>query len=105
VAPAPRNFRFQSADNIARRIVESLHEFDPRWKLIPRPAKWRQFGVRAGFVRNQEMLNEKPEAVLAFWDGESRGTKDMIERADRASIPIRLYSSQPARRSVPSELP
>jgi len=44
------------------------------------PAKWDVYGRGAGYIRNKEMA-EKCEALVAFWDGESRGTKHMINEA------------------------
>ena len=42
------------------------------------PAKWDLYGKRAGFLRNEEM-GRFADVLLAFWDGQSRGTKHMIE--------------------------
>ncbi len=55
------------------------------------PADWNTHGKGAGPIRNQRMLDEgTPDIVLAFWDGESRGTLDMITRARRAGIPVEI---------------
>lgn len=55
------------------------------------PADWNKFGRGAGFKRNQQMLTEgKPNLVLAFWDGQSRGTKHMIDLALKAGIPVEV---------------
>lgn len=53
------------------------------------PAQWRRWGRRAGMIRNREML-EHADALVAFWDGESRGTKHMIDIATEAEIEIRI---------------
>lgn len=45
----------------------------------PYPADWDEYGKRAGFIRNEEMAKVGTH-VLAFWDGQSNGTNDMIER-------------------------
>jgi len=51
-------------------------------KLEKYPADWDRYGKRAGFIRNQQMLVEgKPDIVLAYWDGSSKGTKHMIDIA------------------------
>lgn len=42
------------------------------------PADWDTHGKAAGFIRNRQMA-EFADGLLAFWDGESRGTKHMIE--------------------------
>ena len=46
------------------------------------PADWRRYGRAAGPKRNFEMANEA-DAVIAFWDGSSKGTKNMIDIADK----------------------
>lgn len=51
------------------------------------PADWRKYGKRAGFRRNQQMLDEgKPDIVFAFPGG--NGTKDMVKRAKAAGVPV-----------------
>lgn len=55
------------------------------------PAKWLSFGKAAGHIRNKQMLEEgKPDMVLAFWDGVSRGTQNMIEQATKARVPVKV---------------
>jgi hypothetical protein len=56
------------------------------------PADWELYGRRAGFVRNLQMLDQEPDLVLAFWDGESRGTLHTIEEARRRGIPVEVIS-------------
>jgi hypothetical protein len=46
------------------------------------PAKWTQFGKRAGSLRNQEMVNKADRAIF-IWDGESRGTSNCIRMMER----------------------
>jgi hypothetical protein len=43
-------------------------------------ADWEKYGLSAGPIRNQQMA-EYSQQLLALWDGQSTGTKDMIERA------------------------
>ena len=60
------------------------------------PAQWKIYGRGAGPIRNQQMLDEgKPDLVLAFHDDirNSKGTKDMVERAKRAGIKTEVISS------------
>ena len=42
----------------------------------------------AGFRRNEEMAFLGADLCLAFWDGSSKGTLDMMERAAKYGIPI-----------------
>lgn len=51
-------------------------------------ADWT-LGPKAGPIRNREMLKEA-DALIAFWDGESRGTKDMIEIAKKKGLKVRV---------------
>lgn len=43
-------------------------------------ADWDEHGKAAGPIRNQEMA-EYADALIAIWDGESSGTRDMVEKA------------------------
>ena len=42
------------------------------------PAHWDIYGNNAGYIRNAEM-GEYADALIAFWNGKSRGTKHMIQ--------------------------
>lgn len=54
-------------------------------------AQWAKHGKSAGPIRNQRMIDiGKPDLVVAVWDGKSRGTRDMIERAVKAHVPVRI---------------
>lgn len=58
-------------------------------KFTEFPAKWDLYGRRAGPIRNQQMLDEgKPDLVVAFLAPDSRGTKDMIKRAQKAGVEV-----------------
>lgn len=41
---------------------------------------WKQFGKKAGFIRNTDII-ENSDIVIAFWNGESKGTLDSINKA------------------------
>lgn len=53
------------------------------------PADWDKYGKKAGYVRNVEMA-ENADALIAFWDGKSKGTKHMIDIATERNLPIRV---------------
>ena len=53
------------------------------------PADWDKFGKSAGYKRNAQMA-EYADALIAFWDGKSRGTKHMIDLAKRAKLKVRI---------------
>lgn len=53
------------------------------------PADWIQHGKSAGFKRNVQMA-DFADGLLAFWDGQSRGTKHMINTMRRLNKPVRV---------------
>lgn len=55
------------------------------------PAKWKELGKKAGYVRNKEMA-EVSHALIAFWDNKSRGTKHMIDLAKERKLHVRVVS-------------
>ena len=52
--------------------------------------KWAKYGKRAGFVRNERIV-EMVDEVVAFWDGESKGTEHTIGLARESGKPVRVY--------------
>jgi hypothetical protein len=57
-------------------------------EVEPHPAKWGQYGNRAGPIRNQEMADSRPDRAQGFRSaGESRGTDDMTRCLVAAGIP------------------
>lgn len=53
------------------------------------PAQWDRYGRAAGMVRNQQMAWYGTH-LIAFWDGQSPGTKHMIETAKRDGLAVRV---------------
>ena len=54
------------------------------------PAKWDEYGISAGFIRNAEM-GDFADAAIIFWDGESKGTAHMIQAMKFNKKPYWLY--------------
>lgn len=52
-------------------------------------ADWGTHGKAAGPIRNREMA-EYCDAAIIFWDGSSKGTKNMIEEMERVGKPYRI---------------
>jgi len=50
---------------------------------------WKQHGRAAGGVRNLKMANYA-DALLAFWDGKSNGTRNMIEHMRGLGKPVHV---------------
>lgn len=53
------------------------------------PADWDNHGKSAGYIRNAQMA-EYADALIAFWDGNSKGTKNIIDLAKRMNLKIRI---------------
>ena len=53
------------------------------------PADWKKNGRAAGPIRNAEMADVS-DALIAFWDGQSRGTKSMIDLAQRKGLQVAI---------------
>ena len=72
----------EGADSLAKKYTQQFlnikyHEFLPDWNKL---------GKSAGFIRNQKIV-DACDMVLAFWDGESKGTKHTIDLAKKAKKP------------------
>jgi hypothetical protein len=55
------------------------------------PANWKRFGKAAGMVRNA-VMSWYGTHLVAFWDGTSRGTANMIETANRDGLKVRVVN-------------
>lgn len=53
------------------------------------PAEWEKYGKSAGYRRNEQMA-QNADALVAFWDGSSRGTAHMIDLAKKYNLQIRV---------------
>ena len=53
------------------------------------PADWEKHGNAAGPIRNH-FMGDRATHVIAFWDGFSKGTKDMIDYALRKGLWVRV---------------
>lgn len=54
------------------------------------PADWEKYGKKAGYLRNYHMA-QYANALLAIWDGQSKGTKNMIDEAKRKGLSVYVY--------------
>lgn len=72
--------------------VDQLGErfaFENKLKTIVFPAEWKKYGRAAGPLRNKIMA-DNADALIAFWDGESRGTGNMIHLAQNKGLKLFL---------------
>ncbi len=52
---------------------------------------WLKYGKSAGPKRNAQMA-EYGDALIAIWDGKSRGTKNMIDEATKRNLKVYIYT-------------
>lgn len=77
----------RGADAMADRLWRELGLDD----LVERhPADWR-LGEAAEPIRNLEMVETKPDVVVAFCRGAARDTLGTIEMARDAGLPVRVW--------------
>ena len=53
------------------------------------PAEWKKWGAAAGPIRNSQMA-DYADALIAFWDGKSAGTRDMIRKAEEKGLRVQV---------------
>lgn len=87
---------FEITEVVSGACKEGVDRLGEEWagrKGIPVkrfPADWNQYGRRAGPLRNREMA-KYADALIAIWDGESRGTRNMIDEALREKLEVYVY--------------
>ncbi len=57
------------------------------------PAEWRKYGKRAGYLRNVDIVRAS-DGVIAFWDGQSRGTRATLRHAELEKKPVFVITDQ-----------
>ena len=82
----------RGADTLDERFAK---EFGLEVKKFP--ADWNGLGKRAGYVRNAEMAkfaveDDNDGMLIAFWDGQSRGTKHMIDLVNKYGLEVHVVN-------------
>ncbi len=72
------------ADKLGESYANKNH-----YNLVIKPAEWKIYGKKAGYIRNIEMANIA-NALIAFWDGKSKGTQHMINIAKEKNLLTRI---------------
>lgn len=76
----------RGADQLAGTVAAKLG-----FTVETYPADWDLHGRSAGAIRNIEMIETRPDKVVAFWDGRSIGTKHTLDLARKAEIPVEVH--------------
>jgi len=77
--------------------ARGVDRFGEQWSiendipLVKMPAEWNIHGKPAGYIRNVDMANHA-DALVAIWDGESKGTKHMINIANDKGLKVFVYN-------------
>jgi len=74
----------RGADQLGERYAE-----ERGYPVEKYPADWDKYGKSAGYKRNQVMA-DNADALVAFWDGNSRGTQHMVNIARDAELNVRV---------------
>jgi len=59
------------------------------YKVESFPPDWDSYGKSAGYRRNKQMA-EYADACVCFWDGKSKGTRNMIKLAKEYKLELRI---------------
>lgn len=73
----------KGADALGERFANEMG-----YALKVFPADWSE-GRKAGPIRNSQMANYA-DALIAFWDGKSKGTKNMIDLATKRGLGVKV---------------
>ena len=82
----------QGADRLGEQYAR-----ERGYAIDSHPADWKKYGKAAGPFRNAEMVNSA-DALIAFWDGKSRGTEHIIhfsQTKGRKTKIVRYESNTP----------
>lgn len=79
---------FGEAEGADRTALNICNWYHIKHKVFE--ADWDKYGKSAGLIRNQQMLEYALDAdeatCLGFWNGRSRGTKNMLDIANESGI-------------------
>lgn len=82
------------ADGVDERAARTAYAHG--MSVIVHPALWRgwtgggSYSAFAGLYRNSHIVRDSGR-IVAFWDGRSTGTRDTIDKAEKAGIPVEVY--------------
>lgn len=76
----------RGADRLGERYAR-----ERGYQILRFPADWDRDGNSAGPIRNAKMA-DNANALIAFWDGHSRGTKNMIDTAASKGLMVRTIN-------------
>lgn len=106
---------FEKIDEVIGGGARGVDSFAPllaerrQAKYVEFKADWGRLGKKAGYLRNLQM-GAYADALIAVWDGKSRGTRHMIDIMLDLSKPVHVFivkqneDSNAIRHSQPTNL-
>ena len=76
----------KGADTLAHKFAANNNI--PIMEIIP---NWNKFGKKAGMLRNIDIWNDS-DCGIAFWDGESKGTKHSFSIAKQQNKILKIIT-------------
>lgn len=76
----------RGADSLGKRWAKNHNV-----KVVSFFPDWKNNGKAAGYIRNKQM-GDYADILIAFWDGKSRGTKNMIDYMKKLGKTYIVYS-------------
>lgn len=76
----------RGVDTFARNAALARYDLD----FECYPADWKRYGKSAGYRRNADIV-AAADRIVAFWDGNSRGTAHTIGLAKLAGKPVEIH--------------
>lgn len=83
----------ENIEEVVSGCAKGADKFGEAWAEINHipikkfPADWKKYGKRAGHIRNEQMARYG-DALCAFWDTKSRGTKNMIDISKKYGLKV-----------------
>lgn len=95
IIDSPNQVEFVSGTARGADTLGEKYAYTYGYRVKRFPANWDLYGKRAGYLRNEQMakysVTDGNNGVLfAFWDGQSKGTKHMIDLAIRHGLEVHV---------------
>ncbi len=78
---------------IGADLIGERYAIENGFKVERYPADWEKYGKAAGPIRNKLMAKDA-DYIICFWNGQSCGTKSMINHAKQYGKPIKVKRIQ-----------
>lgn len=87
------------ADTLAEKWAKEKSRFGGPISITIIKPNYEKFGKYAPLERNNKII-DSAEKVIAFWDGQSKGTQYVIKECQRLGKPLKVIKYQTAQISL-----